>query len=73
MTPAALTASPQQWHNVRTETSSALSASQLTSTMRFTGPQFLHKPLWSDPQESSTVVGPETDGDVRPLKADIDA
>ncbi|KAK0139185.1 hypothetical protein N1851_024265 [Merluccius polli] len=66
------TTSPQQWHYVPTGQNPAdlatrsVPASQLTSSMWFTGPEFLHKPLLAETQETFKLVDPETDADVRP-------
>lgn len=66
------TTSPQQWHYVPTDHNPAdlatrsVPASQLTDTMWFTGPEFLHKPLQTETHESFELVDPETDVEVRP-------
>ena len=66
------TTSPQQWHYVPTDQNPAdlatrsVPASQLTNSMWFTGPEFLHKPLLAETNESFKLVDPETDADVRP-------
>lgn len=66
------TTSPQQWHYVPTGQNPAdlatrsVPASQLTNSMWFTGPEFLHKPFLAEAQEIFKLVDPETDPDVRP-------
>lgn len=65
---------PNQWFYVNTEdnpadhASRSVPASQLTKTMWFTGPAFLHKPNPSDTDTSRTfeLVNPESDMEIRP-------
>ncbi|XP_062413389.1 uncharacterized protein LOC119222763 [Pungitius pungitius] len=66
--------SPNQWFYVNTEdnpadhASRSVPASQLTKTMWFTGPAFLHKPNSSDTDSSQTfeLVNSESDMEIRP-------
>lgn len=66
------TASPQQWHYVPTGQNPAdlatrsVPESQLTNSMWFTGPEFLHKPFLAETQETFKLVDPKTVADVRP-------
>ncbi|XP_067306911.1 uncharacterized protein [Pseudorasbora parva] len=65
---------PDQWFYVNTEdnpadhASRSVPASQLTKTMWFTGPAFLHKPDPSNTDTSHTfeLVNPESDMEIRP-------
>ncbi|KAI4881114.1 hypothetical protein NFI96_016565, partial [Prochilodus magdalenae] len=66
------TTSPQQWHYIPTDQNPAdlatrsVPASQLATTMWFTGPEFLYKPRQPEKHESFQLVDPENDTDVRP-------